>query len=141
MGTLITIDPGASMGVAVWDGSKLVFVGQALPRVASRMGAQRVIIERPVARWKGSVEDIATLAIRANKVGGATRERWPGIVVDYIDPTAWKGTMAKVHVPARCREVLMPEELAIPVRTADQWDAIGIGLWALGRWPRKKILT
>jgi hypothetical protein len=138
MGWLITIDPGASMGVAVWRDGTLIAVRRDLP--ARTLEISQVVIERPVARWKGTVEDVATLAIRAGIVAGVSLERW-GVAARMIAPTDWKGTMGKSFVPSRCRASLTPEELALTKgASADQWDAIGIGLWVLGRWPRKKDL-
>jgi hypothetical protein len=140
MECLITIDPGASMGVAVWFEGELIDVRRDLPPRAQAVS--KVVIERPVARWKGTVEDVATLAIRAGIVAGVALERW-GVHARMIAPTDWKGTMAKEHVPGRCRLELTCEELALTKgANADQWDAIGIGLWVLKRWEqRKKILT
>jgi hypothetical protein len=49
-------------------------------------------------------------------------------------PNKWKGNLPKKICKDRCKAVLTPEELA-RVKTEDHnvWDAIGIGLWYLGR--------
>lgn len=94
---------------------------------------------------KAPPSDIITLAIRAGEAIGPYRYPPPGTEpakVTYYEPWEWKGSVAKNVHHSRLWAVLGPEEKAIvheaalgmaPSKRHNLMDAIGIGLFALGR--------
>lgn len=96
----------------------------------------RVIIERPhTGRGRARARDIITLAIRAGEVGGVLRLQL-GVEPEYIEPGRWKGQLKKKRTKEIAKEKLSPAELKIIGGGAkhDVWDAVGIGLYSVGRW-------
>jgi hypothetical protein len=65
--------------------------------------------------------------------------------VDGVAPREWKGTIKPDIVIARVQAILTPEETArVELPTAkglqhNVWDAVGIGLYTVGRYPPKRI--
>jgi hypothetical protein len=86
------------------------------------------------------VSDLLDLA----GVAGAVAARIWARHVDAPTPTRWKGSVPKNVVAERARGALRPGEHWIRIRDVDSlagtirhnaWDAIALGLWALGRLP------
>jgi hypothetical protein len=129
---LISIDPGASQGVALFVGGRLAWVG---PRLPEGVSPARVVIERPGAVWKGTTRDVIALAWRGGRVEGEARAKWPGARVETVEPVQWKGSVPKtIHQPRILRKLDAQEARIAEACNSDQIDAIGIGLWALGRF-------
>jgi hypothetical protein len=97
----------------------------------------------PGGRQKARPADIIKLATRAGK--------WEGLVsafvgleeVEYVEPHKWKGTIAKEVCHARIWSILSADEKATlakvcegvaPSKRHNVLDAVGIGLWAVGRY-------
>lgn len=141
---ILTIDPGAVTGWALWSADALAACGLSTPPAAGRYdhanGIADVYIERPVIypRSKARPNDIITLAVNAGEWGG----RYHYATVHYVEPRTWKGTIDKaVHHP-RIRAALTDREAAVLAaaeagvaksKRHNLLDAVGIGLWALGR--------
>lgn len=100
-----------------------------------------VIIEKPQWRPHERKIDINSLIALAIMVGELKRVyRSFGADVNLVVPTTWKGSVPKDIHNRRVLSHLSPEELArVPLRprakTPDHncVDAIGLGLWKLGR--------
>jgi hypothetical protein len=131
---LLAIDPGTHTGWAVFFDKRLLACGLGDPPVE---GADRVVIEIPQVYPAHPVppNDLITLAFLAGRYAGrATCE------VSTVFPHQWKGNLSKEVCAARVRFRLSPEEkkvvdeLRVPAKQLHNvMDAIGIGLFALGR--------
>ncbi len=130
---LLAIDPGVHTGWALFD-EKLLGCGLGDPPTEF---ALRVVIEIPQVYPAHPVppNDLITLAFLAGRYAGcATCE------VFTVFPHQWKGNLSKEVCGARVRFRLSSEErkvvdeLKVPVKQLhNAMDAIGIGLFALGR--------
>lgn len=159
MTLLLSIDPGRSTAAALWYEGQLVSA-QLLPGLGGRVhtclepvpfvvslvegvGAvlDTVVIEKPRVydgqHQKGDQRDIVDLAIL---VGALTQALAPSAkVVLHVEPSGWKGQTPKAVTEARARAALAEDELAaVELPSAKSlhhnvWDAVGIGLWRLGR--------
>lgn len=134
---LISIDPGKRAGCAMFEAGRLAwsggFDGDA-PRLALPV-PDALVIETPhTGAGKATTKDLITLSIRA----GIARCLW-GVTVParFVVATDWKGSTPKtVHHP-RILATLTSHELEIAeVGDPNVIDAIGLGLWTLGRLPR-----
>lgn len=143
---LITIDPGACTGWAVWDDDGLMNCGifeagsDSMP--VRPNGTYSVWIEYPVIypRSKARPSDILTLAKIAAQYGGAYREM--GCVVTYVEPAQWKGQLSKKISHDRIWASLNATEQekarrllssVSPKKRENALDAIGIGQWVRSR--------
>jgi len=146
---VVAIDPGKEMlGLSGWTIERRLIwagwvpVGDApLPKEGAR-----IIMERPRARspeaTPGGVRGYQALidiavegALYAGRAGGA---------FETVFPDEWKGSTSKTAteeyvVERRCKQILSPEELRRVVlpkaktKHHNVWDAVGLGLVALGR--------
>jgi hypothetical protein len=130
---LCAIDPGACTGWAAFDGV-LVACGTGNPPVDR---ATRVVIELPQVypRQKVPPNDLITLAFLAGRYAGASVNEGFTVL-----PHQWKGNLPKDVCAAWVRARLSPAERAIvdmcnvpDKQKHNVVDAIGIGLFALGR--------
>lgn len=90
---------------------------------------------------KGDANDLIAVAFAAGLVIGDSKQ------TKYVtvSPSDWKGNVPKPKrasdpyiIEERCRAILRPRELAVVPDLArskahNVWDAVGIGLWHLGR--------
>lgn len=140
---LLAIDPGEDSGWALFDGKVLRLCGLGKP--PKPVVAFRVVIEKPRiypgAKKKARDADIITLAVRAGEWGGRYEATAQSIL--YVEPAKWKGgpISKRFHQP-RIRKKLEGEErgrLEEGIRGLAEGlqhnviDAVGIGLWAVGR--------
>lgn len=152
MSTLLAIDPGVhKSGVAFFRGRELewakYFDSTAVGTLRS-FSASRVVIEFPriyrAAKQKGDQNDLLMLALTVGRfeawLGG-----WP-TTVDLIYPRDWKGTLDPDAMIERIQERLEPYEtdhVYLPTAASlhhNVWDAVGIGLHALGRLTPKRVI-
>lgn len=134
MGSLTAIDPGIRTGVAWFIDGKLVNVQQCKdePVAVSRL----VVIECPEYQ-KGrrcSPNDLITLARRVGR--WEERVRIAGGKCVLVKPSEWKGSVPKRVHHARILARLEADERDVLETSSvgpDAMDAIGIGLWYLGR--------
>jgi hypothetical protein len=161
---LIAIDPGLrTTGWALFEevgaGSVLIRAGisrstakslddvmrehdESIPKIG---GLGRVVVEQMqvygIQHSKGDPQDLIHLSI----LGGYLVKGRNGAGT-YVEPKTWKGQRPKNTIEPLVKKHLSAEELARaeecfgPIRAKsllhNAWEAIGIGLWALGRWPR-----
>lgn len=144
--TLLAIDPGEHTGWALFDsGGRLEACGLCAPAEveAHAHAVDTLVVEWPRARAYG-----------ARIAGGALIQlaAYAGIVIGSVKhkelrkvfPEAWKGTIPKPTkgnayiIEIRVRRILTAQEsLALPAKVRhDVFDAIGLGLFALGRAQR-----
>lgn len=97
-----------------------------------------VLIETPHHAWRATTEDVIKLGIMVGKIEERYERR--GCRVERVKPVEWKGSVDADVMTARILKRLTLEELKlVPVRprAADYEhnavDAIGLGLWKLGR--------
>lgn len=137
---LLAIDPGADSGWALFDDSKTLLecgLGRSV------ITPSHTVIEKPRiypgAKQKARAEDVITLAVRAGEWGGRLEHL---STIRYVEPHQWKGSVPKeIHQP-RIWAKLNDKEKSIldkacqgmaPSKRHNVIDAVGIGLWAVGR--------
>lgn len=155
---LIAIDPGRTTGWASFQDGVLLGAGayswgerEALPLkleafqrkvigAAVTRVSPFVLIEVP--RWyphdQVDTNDLIDLAVKVGEFKAFFQSL--SCTVDLVFPRTWKGTVKKEIMTERILGKLTPDELArVPLRprakTPDHncVDAIGLGLWKLGR--------
>lgn len=145
---LLAIDSGADAGWALFylpvgdpllPHNVLHSCGLRNPPKAFPRPVTRIVIEKPhTGKTRARAKDIITLAVRAGEAGGLMK-KVTGVTPEYIEPNRWKGQLPK----KRCNEIvegkMLPEEMEILNKIKKKatrhniLDAIGIGLWAIGR--------
>lgn len=145
---LLAFDPGETTGWALFRAGRLIAAGSAksadglehyMPDEAEK--TRWVLIELPQERHHGrktNVRSIITLAVRV----GELKREWEarGAEVELVWPTTWKGSVPKSIHNRRVLAALSEEERALlPKRPRakkhdhNMLDAVGEGLWKLGR--------
>lgn len=145
--SLIAIDPGNKTGIAIFRNQKLLGADVEEGDLARgilhghNFGGCLVVIEFP--RWyphthKVDWNDLIDLAGVAGRLRGYYERQ--NAKVEYVRPRTWKGTVRKDVHNKRVLAALTDEERALlpkRPRTKDYdhnlVDAVGIGLWKLGR--------
>lgn len=96
----------------------------------------------PGSRAKGDPHDLLTLAA----IDGAICAHWRPDSCRRLFPSEWKGNMDPDVLIQRVKGRLTPEELVcveLPAKSLQHnvWDAIGIGLFCIGRLDRKMVIA
>lgn len=148
---ILSIDPAtaaARVGWAIFDSNILTACGKQSPSLELLESVTEAIIEYPVIYPHGKTPNpnsIVKLAVSAGEMAGVLSAN--GIHVRYVEPRAWKGTL---EAGACCRRVwsrlgateralaapFEPEPAPGSVKDSKTHtlDAIGLGLFAVGRW-------
>lgn len=103
-------------------------------------GVTRMVIEVPRIypgsnSKKGDLNDLIDLALAAGRIAGMN----DSATVEMIYPADWKRQVPKEQMVERIKGFLTPEEfkrVELPTAKGKQhnvWDAVGIGLFAVGR--------
>lgn len=140
---LLAIDPGVNSGWAIFAGGCLTDCGLGHPRHRA-LEVTQVIIEHPRIYPGGRTKDpqaIVRLAVNAGEWGGRYRAVVDG--VRYVEPREWmRGNPPKKINHPRILKELRPDERAVldavlgvlaKSKHEHVMDAVGIGLFALGR--------
>lgn len=146
------IDPGVKViGISKFRTGRLIEVrmirAKSLEKMISHMRVgwlwdfdanHRVILEQPVVydrrAWKGDPNDLVKVAI----AGGAAAAALNG-EVEFVTPQRWKGGVPKkIHQPRIMNELTESERRFVvgcgpKSLIHNVIDAVGIGLWAVGR--------
>lgn len=142
MTCLVAIDPGKTPGWALFRKKALVRCGRKglLEALVGLDDVKAAVIEKPVAypQDKTRVNDLITLAINVGEWKAFCEDR--GMVVELVEPRRWKGSVPKAIHNQRVLGALTEEELKLlPKRPRakdydhNMVDAVGLGLWKLGR--------
>lgn len=138
---LLSIDAGVGKRTAhaVFRNGILTSCYTGLPPVILRWDL--IVIER--MQWRGvkSKENVADLLLVAELVGEYKKlYEMHGLTVELVWPTTWKGSVPKGIHQKRILSKLLPGERELIHRhprekksNSHVVDAIGIGLWKLGR--------
>jgi hypothetical protein len=152
MAFTVGIDPGKNLGVALFKNGQLKTVNvfdekTFIVWLLSDSGDRSVhcIVEMPqvyrAAHSKGDPNHLMPLAKQCGMV--QLRAAMIGAVYQEAYPREWKGQLTKAACHARIKTRLTSDELLVAEwntrnMTKDEvhnaWDAIGIGLWGLGRF-------
>lgn len=137
---LITVDPGVKKSaIALWSyQDELLFAddlsNSEVTRILIKLRSVRLLVETPVLYLyqRKKHKDVGDLA-RVAKCFKAISKRGEG-----VQPSVWKGQVPKKVHGARIIEALKKEEIekAMSIKNHNTIDAVGIGLWALGRLSR-----
>ncbi len=132
---MISIDPGVhACGWAEWSASLLICAGLGTPNL---LGHATVVVERPQVDGrtrKIKLQDVLDLSYAAGAAGGAGAVK--------VFPRDWKGNVPKKVMARRIDRSLDPAERRVLAACLvdvpkdlqhNVWDAVGIGLWHLGR--------
>lgn len=132
-----SIDPGTrGHGWAGWEGELLFSCG--FGNVGPFVSRPSLVIEIPQvyygSKQKGDANDLVKLAFEAGKVSA----EFAG--VKTVRPREWKGTVKKEIMLRRIvsrlndNELYLLKDLGLPShKEHNVVDAVGIGLWRLGR--------
>ena len=146
---LYAVDPGVHQcGLAeFWEGRlqatgylKTEELKLLLPREAVGV---RVVCEFPKVyqggKQKGDPADLLELAF----VVGQLAERLRLLKFERVLPHAWKQQLDKNQTWIRALERLDVDEKRVVegLKNHNTWDAVTIGLWALGRFERKRVFA
>lgn len=143
---LTSLDPGEKQGWAVFVHSRLI--GCGLGPMQSLMG--RVVVECPQVYPGDRKIDPNDLIVLARRVGRIEEQAArAGIACQVVLPREWKGQTPKETHGPRILRALSDHERGIYMAACEPFvkrqrkkreipehnilDAIGIGLWALGR--------
>lgn len=122
----------SAIRAAVLDAAGLTLVVE-LPRIYSRGGG----------KTKGDPNDLRGLCL----VAGGLAALFPGADIRSVEPAEWKGQVPKGVMGKRVRGRLCAAEAGVLARAEaavaaslrhNAVDAVGIGLWALGRLERRR---
>lgn len=151
---LMTVDPGKNLGWAVFEDGRLIEAGlivddsrpgppwllrvvEGVDNVCAQYVPDEVVIEIPQVYQqrllKGDPNDLVDVAVIA---GAAAATVVPFATPQLIRPHVWKGNRPKAVDNWHTFEVLDDEEKSkIPsgAKRHNVLDAVGIGLWKLGR--------
>ena len=145
---ILAIDPGQDTGWALFNSSeRLEGCGLGEPKTGDHLCIERILVECPRLRPRGEKNPnaILTLARNAGQWGGRLERLGP---VEFILPNEWKGSAPKDVSHARIWAKLDDAEKGIvddafrahpgrngmaPSRRHNVLDALGIGLWGVGR--------
>jgi hypothetical protein len=144
---LLAIDPGKVSGFAFFSSDKrLMACGLGDPstyRWHVPSAFSKVVIEQPRIYPGGRTKnpnDVLSVAVNAGEWGG--RYSFQGCEVQYVTPSGWKGQTKKEIQHARDWARLGEDEQEVVSRSLkgvpaskrhNALDAVGIGLWAVGR--------
>lgn len=140
MDAFVSIDPGNTTGWAQWENRTLVALGETYTRFGDTSmvlpTSDIAVVEMPLYYPHGRNKGDPNILIRLGWIAGAICARYAGTVL--VEPREWrKGTAPKEVVEARTLARLSDSERAIAgtclTRGRHAIDAVGIGLWALGR--------
>lgn len=156
MKAVFAIDPGKHMGWAYFLDGKLVdsgycskraFLSGILSRAESRAGQKLppsdispvsvLIGEMPTYRGrqgenKGTPDTLIALGVTLGQAVGLYMRKVE--VVEFVTPNEWKGSVPKDICHRRIEKVLDEDEQLPDNHNAK--DAVGVGLWKLGRYRR-----
>jgi hypothetical protein len=134
---IVSIDPGRTVGYALWRNRTLAEVGAfdfhslGFSRWIQTVAHLPAVIEMPdhVATTK---ESVLTCAFRAGYCAGKFAE------YRAVKVREWKGSLPKDVTKLRAMKILQEtgELERIGEVSHHTWDAIGLGLFALGRMRR-----
>lgn len=153
-GTLIAaavlkVPPAEPMALRAALAARAVVGWATLPasQVGFAVGIDAVVVEWPqwyaAGKSQGDPNDLAGLA----GVGAAVAALLPYAEVRAPVPRDWIGGLPKSRTGdpwasprgARVRARLTPAELALVPKSHDAIDAVGLGLWAVGRFQRARV--
>lgn len=148
---ILCIDPSSTpshIGWAIFSDHTLRSCGRQAPPSRLLANIAEAVIERPVIYPHGKTPNpnsIVLLAVTVGELAGVLTAN--GVSVRYVEPRAWKGTLDKDTCCRRAWSRLRPgneQSVAALFRPESSGkvkggkdhvlDAIGIGLWAGGRW-------
>ncbi len=154
---ILSIDPGTiGLGWAVFTNDGVLHMSGAIEiaqsihwqercrLMADRFDSQlysftaieRAVIEKPFIALEGKClqaakkQDVIKLTLVTGRIWQAIHSHF-GNVAEFVDVMTWKGQMSKALTERRVKKRLpgLPEGIS-----DHQVDAVGIGLWALGKF-------
>ena len=139
VGALVSIDPGVhKSALAVWIGEALFWAddipnNEAQNVVLSLSGRAFFVIEKPVLyptkrKTHKDVKNLLAVVDRFLEVAQKAKT---------VSPSEWKGQVPKkIHGPRIIAALTEDEKKGVDLKNHNTIDAIGLGLWALGRLGR-----
>ena len=136
---MIAIDPGIATGWAYFYANKLRACGLVRPAqwyqlVERALTGEHIVIEEPTIypHSKANPAHIMALQLKVGELKG--RFEMAGCSVELVQPRTWKHQVPKQVHNRRTLAALTPDEFALADgQRHDVIDAVGLGLWKLGR--------
>lgn len=137
---LLSIDPGAFTGWALFEDRTLIGCGFVTPSnwgdlvVSASPTKADILLEEPTIYpySKARPADIMALQLKVGELKG--RFEAVGCLVELVQPRSWKGSVPKPVHNMRTFKALTDEERRLAEgKRHDVLDAIGLGLWFLKR--------
>lgn len=143
MTLLLAIDPGNCTGFAWFRGDELLECGvTTVDAPTMSLRPDRLVVELPqvydAAHSKGDPNDLIGVAVQV----GRWVERYRGLEsIRLVKPATWKGQVPKeIHHGRILRKLALREQGVMPslpkTKAHNMLDAVGLGMWALGRMDR-----
>lgn len=142
--TMLSIDPGKNQGWGYFEGDLLLDAGKGeIPELFDRI-VKQVVIEAP--RWypkerEVDVNDLLDLSIKVGDLQGHYRSLDVVENIELVYPRNWKGTLRWDICCDRVLAALTEKECGVLPRRPRKkdvdhnvLDAVGLGLWKLGRF-------
>lgn len=140
---LLAIDPGKNTGWARFEKGSLFSAGKGDPRkevVSHTLDLVLIEVPRWYPRERGiDTNDLLDLSLLAGRYAG--HYEMDLVPIELVYPRSWKGTLDWRICCERVIEELTPEEVAVLPRRPRKkdvdhnvLDAVGLGLWKLGRF-------
>lgn len=137
-GKVLAVDPGNVTGAALFDDMQLLTTFQIRRNrlwIAHLPNDARVIVcELPriysPRQSKGDPNDLVGLILQCGELCGAFGVEQ----VRMVRPQRWKSQHTKTMTRARVRRALSDDERDQVIDDHNVYDAVGIGLWFLGRY-------
>lgn len=143
-GILYAVDSGEHSGLACFDDGRLVYAYRTsvIVPTAARVNFQAAVVEIP-DRVKVNPKSIIKLAVNAGRWLQTFGFACPTANVAAVEASAWKASTDPDVLAKRILACLTDEECAVIPKTRSALgydhnviDAIGLGLWRLGRMGR-----
>jgi len=143
-GRVLAFDPGTTTGWSLFDDGVLVSGGKMTKKkimagdVPDFGKIDLLLIEMPkiypAGRQKKPPNDIIQTAILAGHLSGLYRKT--SLLVEFVLPEDWKGSIPKEIHQLRIWRALSTEEKSRLLKDHNTVDAAGIGLWRIRRLRR-----
>lgn len=140
MPVILAIDPGEWTGSAVFTDGFLTDCGVTRYHPAMLSCASLIVVELPCWRKHSPADpnDLITLARKVGRIEERASECF--IPIELVTPSTWKGSVPKRIHNKRVLDALSAKECEVvdavkcaPSVKHNMIDAIGLGLWRVGR--------
>jgi len=137
MGRMIAVDPGRNAGIAEFLDGRLVraWLMRAHEPITYRDG-DKAVCEKPLVYRIGAGKGDPSGMIKTGMSGARILALFPESSITHVPPSRWKAQVPKALMCTRVLDRLTDDERALVPGNHNVLDAVGIGLFSLGRMRR-----